>query len=114
MYRSRRAAAEGSGVSEIVWRQIETGKRQLAPGIVIAPNPEPETKTIICSRLDWLGDGIDLLLAGQMPRVIDGRSAPREVDMEEPTLVALAAEWDELTEDDRQRVLDLARRLKGR
>ena len=40
---SKRGAARAAGISEIVWRQIESGRRQVASGVEIAPNPEPLT-----------------------------------------------------------------------
>lgn len=67
LFPSRRAAASSSGVSEIVWRQVESGRRQIAPGTVIAPNPEQQTKVSISRRLQWEPDAIDRLLAGQPP-----------------------------------------------
>lgn len=41
--RSMRAAARKAGFSEATWRQLESGRRQLAPGHVVAPTPRIDT-----------------------------------------------------------------------
>jgi transcriptional regulator with XRE-family HTH domain len=41
--KSMREAARRAGFSEATWRQLESGKRQLAPGHVVTPNPKPDT-----------------------------------------------------------------------
>lgn len=79
LWPSRRRAADGSEVSEVVWRQIESGKRQLAKGVTRPPVPEERTKMLICRRLRWTVDSIDELLAGRSPR-----EAEIEVDYEAP------------------------------
>lgn len=67
MFPSRRKAADGSGRSEIVWRQIESGKRQLTPDVIVPPNPDEETKVCIARRLEWEDDAIDRLVRGEAP-----------------------------------------------
>lgn len=67
LFPSRRAAATGSGISEVWWRQIETGQRQLAKGIVVAPAPSQSAKEKMCRRLRWTADSIDRLLNGEPP-----------------------------------------------
>lgn len=103
LYRSRRAAAAGSGISEIVWRQIESGRRQLAPGVILAPNPEADTKNAICRRLGWTDDSIDHLLAEREPRLGDPSPEDNGDDPE------LHAKVDEL----RRRLDDAVSRLEA-
>lgn len=67
MFKSRRAAAEGSGVSEIVWRQVESGRRQLDADYIVAPNPNATTRGAIARRLKWPENALDELLAGRTP-----------------------------------------------
>jgi hypothetical protein len=95
LFKSRRAAAAGSGISEIVWRQIESGRRQLAPGIVIAPNPEPETRDAVCKRLKWSIDSIDRLLEGKAPAEVEEvpfKELLAHVDKLNELVLALTAE----------------------
>lgn len=40
---SKRGAALAAGFSEITWRSLEIGKKQLAPGLVVPVNPRDET-----------------------------------------------------------------------
>ena len=40
---SKRAAAERAGFSEATWRQLEAGKRQLAPGVEVEMSARAET-----------------------------------------------------------------------
>ena len=76
LFRSRRKAAEGSGISEIVWRQIESGERQIAVGVIRPPNPERGTKEAVCARLLWTADSIDRLLRGETPIEIEASTPP--------------------------------------
>jgi hypothetical protein len=64
-YRSVRAAAQAAGISETLWRQVESGRRQVAKGIVQTANPGPDKTAAICRALDWSDDSIDLLLQGK-------------------------------------------------
>lgn len=73
--RSMRKAALSAGLSESVWRQIETGRRQVQAGEWVAPSPSAETKAAVCKRLLWLPDGIDRLLAGDPPTAIEALTA---------------------------------------
>ena len=94
-YRSRRKAAMASEVSESMWRQIESGARQLAPGVEAVVNPTSSTKTAICQALGWSPDSIDRLLRGEQPEELRshprGNSAARTVDASglQPEQVAL-------------------------
>lgn len=67
---SKRAAARLAGVSEITWRQLESGARQIAPGQHVEPSPGKLTKALVCGALQWSPDSIDRLLAGQEPVVV--------------------------------------------
>lgn len=67
LHLSKRAAAKAAGISEIVWRQLESGKRQLAPGHYITPNPETSTKVGVCRALHWRPDSVDRMLGGRLP-----------------------------------------------
>lgn len=68
--KSMRKAAAMAGYNEAVWRQVETGKRQLAPGHMVAPTPKPDTQAAICAVLEWTADSIDRLLNGDEPAVL--------------------------------------------
>lgn len=105
LYPSRRQAAAGSGVSEIVWRQIETGRRQLAPEHVVAPNPEQQTKEAIGRRLWWSSDSIDRLLRGDPPIEVerpdrqDGQGQPGDrLDRLEKAVDRLTDRFDRLSD----------------
>ncbi len=69
--RSMRAAADQAGVSETTWRQIESGRRQLHRGFIVAPTPSDNTKTAVCMTLGWAPDCIDRLLRGEEPRALE-------------------------------------------
>ena len=68
---SKRAAARAAGISEITWRQLESGERQIAPGHHVEPTPEKLTKARACAAMQWSPDSIDRLLAGQAVVVIN-------------------------------------------
>lgn len=79
-FKSMRRAAALSGISESTWRQLESGRRQLARNIVQAPSPGPETRLAVSRALFWEGDGIVDLLEGRQPNV--KRRSIGEVDSE--------------------------------
>lgn len=64
---SARKAAQLAGISPSLWRQVETGRRQLPGGGVATASPRPESAAAICRVLEWEMDGIDRLLAGTGP-----------------------------------------------
>lgn len=74
--RSMRSAADQAGLGEATWRMIETGARQIQAGIVVAPNPGPDTKAAIARVLKWRADSIDRLLVNEEPTLQD----PDEVE----------------------------------
>lgn len=65
--RSKRQAARAAGFNEAVWRQLESGRRQIAKGQFVAPTPTPETKAAASRVLGWTADSIDRLIGGLLP-----------------------------------------------
>lgn len=94
---SKRAAARLAGVSEITWRQIESGQRQIAPGQTIEPTPEQLTKARVCSALLWTTDSIDRLAAGGTPIEVVAVNQPDEVAELREQVLRLAAQIELLT-----------------
>lgn len=84
--KSMRKAALLAGFNEAVWRQIETGRRQAAPGVVVAPTPTDDTKAAACRVLRWSPDSIDRLLAG-----LDAVEVEQALDTAE--LEAVGEDW---------------------
>jgi hypothetical protein len=81
--RSMRKAARVAGVSEAVWRQAETGQRQLSADIIVAPSFTADTKAALCRALGWTPGSIDRILAGEEPMEL-------EVEPESPSQHSLA------------------------
>jgi hypothetical protein len=48
--------------------------------MILAPNPEPQTKALICRRLLWTDDSIDRLLEGRQPLQLTTTPTRGEVD----------------------------------
>lgn len=65
-----RAIAKRAGVSEGLWRQVESGRRVLAKGVVRTVSPKPETAAMISRALGWTETGIDDLLEGRGPTLV--------------------------------------------
>jgi hypothetical protein len=63
-YRSVRAAARVADFSETLWRQLEGGRKQIAPGTYVAPTASDDTRRKLGATLGWREDAIDLLLDG--------------------------------------------------
>lgn len=65
--RSMNAAAERAQISPTLWRQLETGRRHLGTGLIVAPTPEPETVEKVGAALQWSEEWLDRLLVGEQP-----------------------------------------------
>lgn len=72
--RSMRQAAKRAGFNEAVWRQLESGRRQIARGQFVTPTPLPETKSAACRVLRWPTDAIEILLTGAQPVGIESEA----------------------------------------
>lgn len=70
IFKSMRQASKAAGFTEGVWRQLESGKRQLAPGVVVSPSPAPETRAAVARVMQWEEGWLDALLAGRQPRTL--------------------------------------------
>lgn len=57
--------ADKAGISEGLWRQIESGKRPLRNGQYETVNPKPDTVAKVCRVLRWPADAFDRLAAGE-------------------------------------------------
>jgi transcriptional regulator with XRE-family HTH domain len=75
---SIRQTAERAGISEGLWRQIESGRRPLRRGEVETVNPKPDTRARVCRALNWTPDSIDRLLAGLEPIAVSRQSDDAE------------------------------------
>lgn len=62
-----RRAADRAGISEGLWRQIESGRRVLAKGVVRTVNPKADTRVAVARALGWRDDAFAVLLAGGVP-----------------------------------------------
>jgi hypothetical protein len=65
---SIRAAARAAGVSEGVWRQLESGRRAVGGGKAVAPRPSPRIRAKMATTLRWPQDAIDQLMSGRRPK----------------------------------------------
>lgn len=79
---SMRSAATRARISETTWRMIESGKRQLAPGVIMPPSPERDTRLAVSRVLRWERDGIADLLEGRAPTELT-RASPDQLDLSE-------------------------------
>lgn len=73
---SVRGAAKRAGVSEGLWRQIESGRRVLAAGVERTVSPRADTAHAIATALDWEGDALARLAAGAKPAAVPAVSSP--------------------------------------
>ena len=64
---SIRQAARRAGISEGLWRQIESGSRPRGRGEYETVNPKPYTRAQVAKAIGWPDDAIDRLLAGEPP-----------------------------------------------
>lgn len=64
---SIRRAATRAGISEGLWRQIESGQRPLRNGEHEVVSPKPESLAKVSTSLGWTEDSIDRLLIGLDP-----------------------------------------------
>ena len=76
--RSIRSIADKAGVSEGLWRSVESGAHRPAKGVVKTVNPKPSTRALIADALGWTPDSIDRLLLGEdpMPKLATVESGP--------------------------------------
>lgn len=105
---SIRKAAKRAGISEGLWRQIESGRRPLRNGDYETVNPKPETLASVATSLRWTEDSIERLLDGLepvdlTPQVADlldamelGRSFPIPPSLDSERLNRLRDEVQEL------------------
>lgn len=69
---SVRSIARRAGVSEGLWRHLESGRRPLRHGQFETVKPKGETVLKVCRVLGWTDDSIDRLLVGMPPeRLLD-------------------------------------------
>lgn len=91
---SVREAAKRAGVSEGLWRQIESGRRQLAKDVVRTVSPKPGTLAAVLGVVGLAGDQPAPLTqpAGDPLAALQGRVDRLEADLREALelLVALA------------------------
>ena len=99
--RSMRQAAAEAGFNEATWRQIESGRRQLAPGHIVVTHPTTETLAATARVLDWPDDWLDYFLRGEHPPDVERHARAPSVEDE------LRAEVRAL----RRRVDDLEKRM---
>ena len=92
---SKRAAAARAGISEIVWRQIESGLRQIAPQQYAEASPGRRSRLGVCRALGWSDDSIERLLAGQPPGLLDV-SPPDDLVALQERVERLAAQVERL------------------
>lgn len=97
---SVRSAAKRAGISEGLWRQIESGQRPIRKGEYETVNPKPETRAWVCQAIGWTDDSIDRLLAGEEP--IPSGAPLSSLDDEE---------LDRLRVDALRTIADLSRRV---
>ena len=55
---SKRRAADAAGISDITWRTLESGVRQLAPGVLLPASPRDETLEAAARAVDLDPAGI--------------------------------------------------------
>lgn len=67
LYPSIRKAAARAGISEGTWRPLESGRRTLSAGVVVAPSPEPDTVRRVAAVLGWPSNFVERLWAGESP-----------------------------------------------
>lgn len=48
---SKRAAARAAGFSDITWRNLESGERQIAKGVTVDPSPRDDTLLAACQAV---------------------------------------------------------------
>jgi hypothetical protein len=96
---SIRAAARAAGVSEGVWRQLESGRRAVGGGRAVAPRPTARICARVATTLRWPQDAIDQLAAGRKPKK-SWAAAPASVRSSTPGPAATTegARTDELRE----------------
>jgi hypothetical protein len=82
-FRSARSAAEAAGISEAIWRQVESGSRTVAAGVRVAANPGLSVKVAICTALGWTPDSIDRLLNGEEPTELPETSSDASFSVDE-------------------------------
>lgn len=56
--------------SETLWRQMESGSRQLRKGFVVTVSPKPSSVIALCDVLHWQRDSLDLMAAGGDPVIV--------------------------------------------
>lgn len=74
--RSVRHMAGLAGISEGLWRQVESGRRPLRHGDYETVNPKATTRAAISVALGWSEDSIDRLARGEEPVELDSVNQP--------------------------------------
>jgi transcriptional regulator with XRE-family HTH domain len=83
---SVRGVARVAGISEGLWRQVESGRRVLAEDVIRTVSPKPATRAAIAVALGWTPDSIDRLIAGGEPAL----AAPSAGDTDDEVAAQLA------------------------
>lgn len=111
---SIRAAARLADVSESMWRQIESGRRQIGDTTQTV-SPKPATTAAVCRALGWTVDSIDRMLNGGTPADADGGLPPFGPDtLQALDLLAEIAGYVKTTSDRLDSVADRLDRIDAR
>lgn len=101
--RSIRFMAEQAGVSEGLWRQIESGVRPLRHGRTETVNPKPSTRAAVAEALGYRHDAIARLIDGLEPVALKATRGPINQPLEEDAateeLQRSLAQLQAITED---------------
>jgi len=79
---SKREAARRAGISEGLWRQLETGARPLAPGMTALVSPRDETLIAAADAVGLDPNELFRLAGRELPEPSEGRVVPMDLPVE--------------------------------
>ncbi len=105
---SKRAAAHLAGLSEVTWRQLESGKKQVAPSVVVEVSPRDDT-LVAAAMAVGIDPAVVLAAAGR-----NYEPSEDEDPEPDPELSFLSGAWPEFSDEQRRALIEVAKQFRRR